>query len=185
MNINKAMVFLCLAILAQTVKAEVIEEYKRELIVLGELDQDVRTENTNLDDAERIDKENLLKLKRLIKEYGFPTLSKVGRDGHVAAFLIAQHAVHDKEFMTYFRNEIKKRLGTKEVIDKLYAYLLDRTNQISGFKQVYGTQGKCIDGKWIVTPVDRPSELSALRTKIGLLSVEQFSKEVCMPPENG
>jgi hypothetical protein len=185
MHIKKIIICLLIMFLAQTVKSEEIGKYKKELIVLGELDQKVRTEYVYWDDAIRIDKDNLSKLKFLINKHGFPTLSKVGKEGHMAAFLIAQHAVSDKEFMDYFRNEIKKRLGTKDVIDKNYAYLLDRTNKMSGFKQVYGTQGQCINGKYEISPVKDPKKLSTLRKQIGLLSLEQFSKKVCMISENG
>ena len=175
MKFKKTILFYCLIIFIQTSQSEEIAVYKNQLIILGELDQKIRTDNIYWDEAISMDKENLSKLKTLIDKYGFPTLSKVGEKGHTAAFLIVQHAVSDKEYMKYFLKEIKNRLGSKEVIDKYYAYLLDRTNQLSGVKQVYGTQGQCFNGKWQANPVDKPEELSKLRKKIGLLPIKDFS----------
>ena len=44
-------------------------------------------------------KEIASELKKLIQLYGFPTLLKVNRNAHISAFLIAQHAGNDLEFM--------------------------------------------------------------------------------------
>ena len=165
--------------------AQEIQEYRKELLILGELDQKIRTEYTYWDDSFRIDKENLEKLKYLIKQYGFPSINLVGEKAHGAAFLVAQHAVSDKEFMLYFLNEIENRLGTKEVTDKYYAYLLDRTNLRSDLKQIYGTQGNCINGVWEVNNIKDPQKLPQLREEIGLLSLAEFSKAVCVEQLNG
>jgi len=157
-----------------------IEEYKIELLTIGELDQKIRNEYTYWDDAIRIDKENLAKLKSLIKKYGFPTIPLVGKKAHQAAFLIAQHAASDKKFMLYFLNEMESRLGSMEITDQYYAYLLDRTNLMSDLKQIYGTQGNCINGIYEVTNIKDPIKLPQLRKEIGLLTLTEFSKAVCV-----
>lgn len=168
-----------------TVNSAELVSYKNELITLGELDQRSRAGDIDWDSTISLDKANLVKLKALINNYGFPTLSKVGKDAHIAAFLIVQHAVHDKEYMVYYRDEMQKRLGSNDIVDKLYAYLLDRTNRMDGIKQVYGTQGDCVNGEWVVKPVENPNKLSTLRKEIGLLPLARFAKEACTPPANG
>ena len=159
-------------------------DYKDKLIKLAEMDQKIRIGDVNWESVEKIDKENLRQLKKLIKKHGFPTIKKVGREAHLAAFLIAQHSVSDLGFMHYYLDETHKRIGRGSVVDQTYAYLLDRTNQIAGKKQVYGTQGECIDGNYNISPVVDAVHLASLRRKVGLLPLDEFSKQVC-DPEDG
>jgi hypothetical protein len=154
--------------------------YTDSLIKLGKLDQEVRSGNFDWDAGIKADKENLRKLKVLIKEYGFPTIEKVGQQAHFSAFLIAQHAVSDISFMHYYLEETKKMLGSGSVVDQTYAYLLDRTNEMADKKQVYGTQGVCVNGHYEISPVENQEELTKLRASVGLLSLKEFSKEACL-----
>jgi hypothetical protein len=149
------------------------------LIKLGKLDQEVRTGNLDWETGIKTDKENLNKLKALIKEFGFPSIEKVGKQAHFSAFLIAQHSVSDVAFMHFYLDETKKRLGTGSIVDQTYAYLLDRTNEMADKKQVYGTQGACVNGNYEISPVENQKNLRKLRASVGLLSLKDFSKEAC------
>ena len=153
--------------------------YSEKLLELGKLDQEVRSGQLGWNEGIKIDKDNLSQLKVLIDKYGFPTIEKVGEQAHFSAFLIAQHAVSDISFMLYYLDETKKRLGTKSVEDQTYAYLLDRTNQMNDKKQVYGTQGACVNGKYEVSEVENDDKLSNLRSSVGLLPLNEFSKQAC------
>lgn len=76
-------------------------------------DQDARAETTRLtpedfqrpevkamiERMQKVDQHNLTWLKRVVENHGWPGKSLVGRDGAQGAFLIAQHAVSDLEFM--------------------------------------------------------------------------------------
>jgi hypothetical protein len=75
---------------------------------------------------------------------------------------------------------MEKRLATGEVIDKFYAYLFDRISEIQGKKQLYGTQGECFNGEYVVYPVQHPEKLGDLRAGIGLQPLVEFSKQVCI-----
>jgi hypothetical protein len=46
----------------------------------------------------KIDKKNTLKMKKIIKQYGWPTISMVGEKASKNAWLLVQHADHDVEF---------------------------------------------------------------------------------------
>lgn len=154
-------------------------DYTEKLIELGKLDQEVRTGNLHWDAGIKIDKENLSQLKALIEKHGFPTIEKVGEQAHFSAFLIAQHSVSDVTFMHFYLDETKKRLGTGSVEDQTYAYLLDRTNEMAGKKQVYGTQGTCVDGHYEISEVEDFDKLTDIRASVGLLSLKEFSKQAC------
>lgn len=165
--------------LSFNLSASEVSDYKYNLIKLGQLDQEVRAGKFGWDDGIKADKENLSNLKALIKEHGFSAIEKVGQQAHFSAFLIAQHAVSDASFMHFYLDETKKRLGTGSVVDQTYAYLLDRTNEMAGKKQVYGTQGSCVNGHYEISPVEDHEKLPTLRESVGLLSLEAFSQEAC------
>lgn len=154
-------------------------KYTKKLIALGKLDQQARGSNFYSKESMQIDEKNLIELKRLIKKYGFPEISKVGKEAYFSAFLVAQHAGHDLDFMKSFFSDVEKRLNTGEVINKTYGYLFDRINRMEGKAQVYGTQGKCIENKYVPSRPISITDLDQKRATIGLLSMDAFSKEVC------
>ena len=153
--------------------------YTNSLIKLGKLDQEVRMGKLDWETGIKTDKENLSHLKALIEKFGFPTIEKVGKKAHFSAFLIAQHSVSDVVFIHWYLKETKKRLGTGSIVDQTYAYLLDRTNEMANKKQVYGTQGSCVDGYYETSPVENLDALPKLRASVGLLTLADFSKEAC------
>ena len=76
-----------------------------ELIAMMEVDTEARAgmceSAMNPEDAERrrqVDRRHTSRLKAIIAQYGWPTYSMVGREGAVAAWLMAQHADHDVAF---------------------------------------------------------------------------------------
>lgn len=90
----------------------------------------------------RIDTKNTEKLKKIIKKYGWPTISIVGKKASKNAWLLVQHADHDIKFQ-------KKCLKLMENIYKVnpnlinkinIAYLKDRILVGEGKKQLFGTQ---------------------------------------------
>lgn len=129
--------------------------------------------------ANRIDKDNLSDLKLLLKKYGFPEISKVGKAGYFASFLIVQHATHDLEFMKFFLAEVETRLNTGEVVNKTYAYLYDRVSRMEDKPQVYGTQGKCFDGEFVPSTPISLTDLDIKRVSLGLLPMKSFSQRAC------
>jgi len=78
-------------------------------------------------------------LKKIIKEIGWPVISKVGKEASQAAWLVAQHADHDVKFQEYCLN-LMKNASDGDVLKKQIAYLTDRILVNTGKKQLYGTQ---------------------------------------------
>jgi len=155
------------------------DEYSKRLIELGKLDQQARGENFYSEESIQIDKNNLSELKHLIKKHGFPEISKVGKKAYFAAYLIAQHAGRDLDFMKFFLSEVTKRLNTGEIINETYGYLFDRVNRMEGRPQIYGTQGKCFNGVYVPSKPISLVDLDKKRATLGLLSMKAFSEAVC------
>src|ERR1017187_4167812 len=70
------------------------------LLAMAKTDQDMREKSAkdmSLWD-ESIDKKHTARLKSIIKEYGWPTITLVGERASRAAWLLVQHADHDRGF---------------------------------------------------------------------------------------
>lgn len=55
------------------------------------------------------------RLKEIIAEHGWPTITEVGLPATNAAWLIAQHSTHDPEFMAEVLDFITPYLATGEI----------------------------------------------------------------------
>ena len=89
--------------------------------------------------TEAVDRFNAVRVEQIMDEIGWPTHSKVGRDGAHAAWNIIQHAVFNPLLMKRSLEEMKKELANKEVDGVDYAYLYDRFQAVCYLgKQDYG-----------------------------------------------
>ena len=88
----------------------------------------------------KVDRANTVQLKKIIKQYGWPTLSLVGKDGTEAAWLIVQHADFDVRFQEACLRLMKAQIPKKEISLHHIAYLTDRILVNRGKKQIFGTQ---------------------------------------------
>jgi hypothetical protein len=120
--------------------------------------------------ANRIAKINSDWLKKVIKEYGWPSSDIVGTYGEQAAWLIAQHSP-DLEFQKTCPKLLKNSPKTKER-EQHIAYLMDRILVSSGKKQVYGTQFNGSEQ----FPIKDVKNLDKRRKSIGLDSFEDYKK---------
>jgi len=87
------------------------------------------------------DSTNLLRVKEIIKDYGYPGKTLVGEPTNQAAFYVIQHS---KEIIDYLP-VIKKAADQKEIAFTLYATMLDRSLANKGREQLYGTQTKGVE----------------------------------------
>lgn len=71
-----------------------------ELQSMVEVDQAMRNRCTDNPDEwdETIDHQNTERLKAMVEEIGWPSISKVGYEGSSNAWLLVQHADHDPQF---------------------------------------------------------------------------------------
>lgn len=146
------------------------------LTKMAERDQAMR-EQSEQDNSwdESIDQENTEKLRSIITEIGWPTISKVGHNAAEAAWLIAQHADHDITFQTECL-EALRAAPPNEIEAEHLAYLWDRVLVNHSLPQKYGTQFRQVDGQHaLATPLEDEITVDADRAALGLGPLtEQF-----------
>jgi len=136
------------------------EHFVSELQRLIDIDQSARSDpNIIRDGLDKVNKQINPEIKKLIAEYDFPTISKVGKQGSQNAFCLVQHQVEDLEFQKEFLLQAEG-LPETEYVGVWYALLFDRVAVNSGLLQRFGTQCITKDG---VTEIE-PLEFSELET---------------------
>jgi hypothetical protein len=125
-----------------------------------------------------IDSDNTVRMKTIIKQYGWPGPELVGKDGAEAAFLLVQHADHK------FQKEVLPMVRDAYLANKLtgqnYALLLDRVLVAEGKPQVYGTQAKGFD-QWkghepVLEPIEDEANVDKRRAEVGLPPLSEYIK---------
>ena len=88
------------------------------------------------------DKKNTTELKKIIKKYGWPTIPLVGKRASFCAWLLVQHADHDRQFQKRALKLLKKAhsVNSKDIDPMNIAFLTDRILVGGGEKQMFGTQ---------------------------------------------
>src|SRR5688572_10402283 len=87
--------------------------------------------------VQRIDKENTEELRAIVKRFGWPGRSLVGQRGANAAWMVVQHADHDRAFQKHCLKLIEAA-PDGEVSKEDVAFLTDRVLLSDGKKQRYG-----------------------------------------------
>jgi hypothetical protein len=127
-----------------------------------------------------IDLDNQRWLKQIIKKKGWPTISKVGREGEHIAWLIVQHAEHRVCFQKKCLRRMYALIDKGEIDLKNLAYLKDRVLVNQGKKQMYGTQFLKIkiDGKYVLKskPIENIDCVNLRRSYMTLPSLEYYLK---------
>lgn len=127
---------------------------------------------------ETIDKENTERLKTIIEEIGWPTISKVGAKASHAAWLIAQHADHDREFQRACLGLLTKQ-SRDEIQPKEIGFLTDRVRVAAGNLQLYGTQFWTDDnGVFGPRPIEDVDSLDQRRDELGMQPFSEYMAEM-------
>jgi hypothetical protein len=84
----------------------------------------------------RTDSTNLVRVKQILKQYGYPGKTLVGEPTNEAAWYVIQHSDDINQYLPL----IKKAAGKGELPFYLYAQMLDRQLMRDGKAQLYGTQ---------------------------------------------
>ncbi|MDB5266578.1 MAG: hypothetical protein JWN89_393 [Parcubacteria group bacterium] len=163
----------------ETPKVMLNPEIASELETMVKVDQDMREKNLVDDEYwdNEIDKRNTERLKEIVVEIGWPTTSKVGAIGVRNAWLLIQHADHDKDFQKKCL-ELMKAESPEEVDRKHVAYLEDRIRVSEHGLQVYGTQFRDRDGNFRPEPIEDEKHVDERRAEIGLEPIEQYTREI-------
>jgi hypothetical protein len=114
------------------------------------------------------DAENLLWLKRVIAEAGWPGASLAGPDGAHAAWLLAQHADADPAFQRHCLGLLTSAVAAGEATRRELAYLTDRVLLAEGKPQEYGTQVTSSGGEYIPRNLRDPGNVDSRRASMDL-----------------
>ena len=88
-----------------------------------------------------IDRKNTNLLKAILKKFGWPTISMVGRKASRSAWLLAQHADHDVAFQKRVLSVLERIYAKNNDIDPAnIAFLKDRILVAERKRQIFGTQ---------------------------------------------
>jgi uncharacterized protein DUF6624 len=163
---------------------------RQELLERAEQDQKVRAElpadpaKTPLALVRRVhslDRANTAWLKRVVRKYGWPGKSLVGKDGAFAAWLLVQHADLDPGFQRRCLKLMEKAVKAGEASGQDYAYLVDRVRTKDGKPQLYGTQLKFVDGKYVPLPIEDEANVDKRRAAVGLPTIAEYLKAALEP----
>ena len=176
---------------------------RKKLLRMGESDQLLRQEQAilfkqlNKNDAEKndltynskitklstkllnLDRKHAEKMKKIVKQFGWPGKSLVGIDGAYAAWLLIQHAVHDRPFQKRCLKLLTEAVNKNEADKKNLAYLTDRILVFEGKEQIYGTQFKGNRfGKQKPFPIYKSRGLNKRRRDVGLEPFKLYKKKM-------
>lgn len=124
-----------------------------------------------------LDERNTIRMREIVSEIGWPTISKVGKDCSHDAWVLVQHADHDRVFQKECL-QLMKDAGDQEVEKKDVAYLEDRVRVNEGNLQLYGTQfyEDPIHKIYVLRPVEDLENLGKRREEMGMETGEEYAK---------
>ena len=153
--------------------------YLERLQAMADADQNARRlldSTLNRDSVWRVihevDAANLIGLKQLIADRGFPTLSKVGYKCCHLASLIAQH--QPAEFLHWYLEQAQAAADTGDFDLTWIAYMTDRDLNHQGKPQLYGTQLHGQDGITALYPIEDIEHLAERRERANLGPIEDY-----------
>lgn len=151
------------------------EEIKMEILQMAEEDQRMRNEGPW---DTTVDEQNTEQMKKVVKKIGWPTVSKVGLEASVRAWLLVQHADHDPEFQELCLQKMREA-PEGEVRPQDIAYLEDRVRVNTGRPTLYGTQFYIDEaGDFGPRPIEDKEGLDERRSAVGLGSFSEYEAEM-------
>jgi hypothetical protein len=125
-------------------------------------------------DVESIDHDNVLLLKHILTQDGFPTARLVGYNGVASVWLVLQHSDSDLGLQRYWLPTITSRARAGELSYQELALFTDRVLLGSGKKQRYGSQTTVENGRFVVLPLERPSKLDQRRKSMHMIPESDY-----------
>ncbi len=150
-----------------------------EIIEMARVDQDMRN---NLSPERSwdfsIDQNNTARMKEIISDIGWPTISKVGKLASSMAWLLVQHADHDPKFQAECL-ELLKNVNRDDIDIRNIAYLEDRVRVNTGRPTLYGTQFyNDANGNFGPREIEDIENLDKRREQMGLESFEEYTQRM-------
>ncbi|TWB34623.1 hypothetical protein FBZ90_12312 [Nitrospirillum pindoramense] len=115
--------------------------------------------------------------KTIISQVKWPVSKIWGQTASYDAWILVQHMDNDylyqKSVLAFLLSQ--PCLPSQERQD--VAYIIDRVELAQNKKQLYGTQGKCINGRWEQFPTENNDSLNVRRQELGMETIEIYSKK--------
>ncbi len=120
---------------------------------------------------------NLLKIRNILANYGWPGPDIIGDRGSTTLFLVIQHA--DLQTQQTYLPALKEAVKNGKAKASSLAYLEDRILVRQGKKQVYGSQITRDEktGKYSIDPIEDELKVDKRRTSVGLERLEEYVKQ--------
>ena len=126
---------------------------------------------------------NLIDIKEIIENYGYPGNTLVGKPTNKSAWFVIQHSNEIEKYFPIIKNAGKNN----EIPLTLVAMMEDRMLMFKGLEQIYDTQGnrswninKQTEKKeyvMFIWPIKEPEKVNELRKAIGFTTtIEEYSK---------
>jgi len=147
------------------IAAEIAQMYEADQAKRKRWEQQKRNVISEEDVA--LDEKNTERMKEIVSEIGWPTASKVGKEGAHHAWLLVQHADHDVDFQLHCL-ELMKEASANEVDKTDIAYLEDRVRVNQGRGQLYGTQFMQKNNQHIPRPIEDEKNVDKRRSEVGM-----------------
>ena len=123
------------------------------------------------------DSVNLLKIQKILDQYGWVGFDQVGRTGAMTIFLVIQHSSLpvQQKYLPMMREAVAK----KQAVAGNLALLEDRVAISEGRKQVYGSQLQTdkVTGKNFLSPLEDPDHVDERRAAVGLGPLAEYLKQ--------
>lgn len=116
--------------------------------------------------AQRQDSINLAETRAILDQHGWLGIDQIGAKANEALFLIIQHA--DSSVIHRYFPLLVQSYELGQTPARYYALMLDRLLTDLGQKQVFGTQFKKEDGKFVTFPLLDESGVEKRRKRVGL-----------------
>ncbi len=126
----------------------------------------------------KTDSTNLIKIEKILNEYGWLGADVIGEQGNKTLFLVIQHSDLETQlkYLPMMREAVKK--GTAKGTN--FALLVDRIEMGKGNRQIYGSQIKIDGDEFYVYPIIEPEKVNDRRAEVGLEPIEDYVKNVGM-----
>lgn len=112
-----------------------------------------------------VDRSHTERMRAIVATHGWPRRSQVGPLAAQAAWLLVQHADHDRTFQQACLRLLQEAVAVGEAEPGHLAYLTDRVRVGAGLPQVYGTQMHNGSEPW---PIEMPEGVDERRAVVGL-----------------
>lgn len=164
----------------EIVNGNLSDERKTELLTKLNLKETDIKGNKKFLLMNRIDSLNLLEVENIIKNYGYPSKSLVGKPANKAVFYVIQHSEKIEKYLPL----IRKAAENGDISKTSLALTEDRNLMYKGLEQIYGTQikGKANkNGEWIyfLWPIKNIDSINIWRKEVGFeQNIEEYLIEM-------